>query len=478
LGLDHHTAGTLVRIGLQFLHLSHQQDHLQKIVDSFALQGRHRDEDRIAPPFLGNEAVLGQLLLHPIRVSFRLVDFVHRHNNGNIRRFRMVDRLNGLGHHSVIGGHHQYGDVRHLGAAGAHGGKGGVSGSIQKGDLLPAGLHLVCTDMLSNPSRLRGGNFGLANRIQQRGFSVVHVTHDRHHGRPLLQILRSIRLLDLFEEGLVDLFLILHRHTELFRDQGNRVHVDFLVDGGHHSETHQLFDHFRSFLPQALGQFSHCEGSRDFQLRRQDGSLLLTDLRFLILFPLAPLLPTHRSCRLPGTILFLRTLRNTVRIRGFGLSSSRAVGIGRWSSRSLCRRIGCGWSFSPLLALLPRFLALLFPLGPRRMVAAPTPIAFPLAIRLFGLCRLPFFGFLLFFGCLRALFNIPEELFHLFDHLIVHHTHVVVDFHVHPFEDGEHFLAAHIHFSRLVVDAHLRQTRPPHLILGPIPSSSGQTPDR
>ena len=106
------------------------------------------------------------------------------------------------------------------------------------------------------------------------------------------------------------------------------------------------------------------------------------------------------------------------------------------------------------------------------------PDCFPLAIRLFGLCRLPFFGFLLFFGCLRALFNIPEELFHLFDHLIVHHTHVVVDFHVHPFEDGEHFLAAHIHFSRIFVDAHFRQTRHPHLILGPISSSSGQTPDR
>ena len=44
----------------------------------------------------------------------------------------MIDRLFGLGHHPVIGGHDQDYDVGHIGASSPHGRESRVTGSIEK----------------------------------------------------------------------------------------------------------------------------------------------------------------------------------------------------------------------------------------------------------------------------------------------------------------------------------------------------------
>ena len=78
----------------------------------------------------------------------------------------MLNRLNGLGHHAVIGGHHQDDDIGHARTPCPHGGKGGVAGSIEKGDHAALGLYMVGTDMLGNATGLARGHLGAANIVE------------------------------------------------------------------------------------------------------------------------------------------------------------------------------------------------------------------------------------------------------------------------------------------------------------------------
>ena len=86
----------------------------------------------------------------------------------------MVNGLQRLRHHAVIGCHHQHDDVRYFGAACAHAGKGFVAGGIEKHDLASEcwrvrinNLHPVGADMLRNSTRLASGYVGFANGIEQ-----------------------------------------------------------------------------------------------------------------------------------------------------------------------------------------------------------------------------------------------------------------------------------------------------------------------
>ena len=47
----------------------------------------------------------------------------------------MVDGLNGLGHHTIVGGDHEDRDVSELGTTGTHGGERLVARGIEEGDL-------------------------------------------------------------------------------------------------------------------------------------------------------------------------------------------------------------------------------------------------------------------------------------------------------------------------------------------------------
>src|SRR5437588_158018 len=94
-----------------------------------------------------------------------------------------------LRHHAVIGGHHQNHDVGNFGAAGAHSRECFVAGRIDEDDLAVLHLHLVCADVLRNSAGLAARHVGFANRVQQRSLAVIHVAHDRDHGRALLQVL-------------------------------------------------------------------------------------------------------------------------------------------------------------------------------------------------------------------------------------------------------------------------------------------------
>ncbi|MPN31447.1 hypothetical protein SDC9_178921 [bioreactor metagenome] len=93
-------------IGLELLHLGDDKQHLKKFVDVEPLFGRHIDHYRIAAPLFGDEAVIGKLLAHPLRLRLRLVHLVDGDDDGNARRLSVVERLYRLRFDPVIGGHH------------------------------------------------------------------------------------------------------------------------------------------------------------------------------------------------------------------------------------------------------------------------------------------------------------------------------------------------------------------------------------
>jgi hypothetical protein len=62
-----------------------------------------------------------------------LVDLVDRHDHRHLGGLGVVDRLDRLRHHRIVGGHHQHHDVGHLRAARAHRGEGRVARRVEEG---------------------------------------------------------------------------------------------------------------------------------------------------------------------------------------------------------------------------------------------------------------------------------------------------------------------------------------------------------
>ena len=107
---------------------------------------------------------------------------------GTLGGLGVVDRLDGLRHHAVVGGHHDHRDVGDLGAAGAHGREGLVARRVEEGDRVVVVVHLVGADVLGDPAGLARRHLGLADGVEQRGLAVVHVAHDGDHRRAVDQV--------------------------------------------------------------------------------------------------------------------------------------------------------------------------------------------------------------------------------------------------------------------------------------------------
>ena len=79
----------------------------------------------------------------------------------------MIDCLNRLLHHPIIGRHHKNHQVGYLGATGPHGRKSLMARGVQEDHLTCIQLHIVSTDMLGDTSCLPLGNIGLADNVKQ-----------------------------------------------------------------------------------------------------------------------------------------------------------------------------------------------------------------------------------------------------------------------------------------------------------------------
>jgi hypothetical protein len=72
------------------------------------------------------------LLTDAIGIGVGLVHLVDGHHDRRIGSLGVTDGLDRLGHHRVIGSHHQHHDVRDLCTAGTHGRKGLVTRRIKE----------------------------------------------------------------------------------------------------------------------------------------------------------------------------------------------------------------------------------------------------------------------------------------------------------------------------------------------------------
>ena len=106
LGFEHHTSSGALRRSFELAQVGDQGNHFHQQVQIGFLFRRHIYEHRLATPIFRHQPAIGELLFHAVRQSLRLIDFVHRHDDGNFRGVRVVNRLQCLRHHAVIGRNH------------------------------------------------------------------------------------------------------------------------------------------------------------------------------------------------------------------------------------------------------------------------------------------------------------------------------------------------------------------------------------
>jgi hypothetical protein len=79
----------------------------------------------------------------------------------------MRDGFACLRHHTVIGCHDQNDNIRTLRTTCPHSGEGGVTGGVEKRDLLFLVFDLISTDVLGDAAGLTTGDIGMPDGIQQ-----------------------------------------------------------------------------------------------------------------------------------------------------------------------------------------------------------------------------------------------------------------------------------------------------------------------
>ena len=247
----------------------------EQIVDAFSGPGAGSHHGDIATVgLLGNDATLGELLERSIRVHPVLVDLVHRDDDRDTSGVDVLDRLFGLRHDPVIGGHDQNRDVGHVRAPGTHRRERRMTRGVDEGDQAAVALDLVCADHLGDPARLAGGHLGLAHCVEERCLAVVDVAEHRHDRRPGRQRARSgIGEIDqgmlppaFARSAAVGLlrrrFLGLRFEAEMICGKRRRVEVDRLVQRGHDPVAHQVLDQLGARHLEAFGELSDREACR------------------------------------------------------------------------------------------------------------------------------------------------------------------------------------------------------------------------
>ena len=211
--------------------------------------------------------MLQEFRAHAIWIGLRLVDLVDRDDDRHASCLGVIDRLDRLRHDAVIGRDDQHDDVRHLGAARAHGGERRVARRVDEGDLLAfVGRHLVGADVLGDAAGFAARDVGVADGVEQRRLAVVDVAHDGDDGRARLQVLTAFLGTD---EAFLDVGFgdALRRMAEFLDDQLGAVGVDHIVDLVHRALLHEEADDVDGLLRHAVGEVLDRDDLRDRSLR-------------------------------------------------------------------------------------------------------------------------------------------------------------------------------------------------------------------
>ena len=265
LGFDHGAFGGASRIGLEIEDFGLQPDHFEQPVEIRLLGRRDFDVEHVAAERFDLDLVLQQFGAHALGLGVRLVDLVDGDDHRHLRRLGVIDRLDRLRHHAVVGRDHQHDDVGDLGAARAHRGEGGVARRVDEGDLAARRrVDLIGADVLGDAAGFAAGHVGRADGVEQRGLAVVDVTHDGHDRRARHQ---RRRIVGDVEQAFLDVGFgdALDGVAEFLGDELGGVGVDHVVDLRHLALLHQQLDHVDRALGHAVGEF--LDGDR---LRNRD----------------------------------------------------------------------------------------------------------------------------------------------------------------------------------------------------------------
>ena len=298
--LDDGTCSTTVRVSLQVEHVSLEEHLVEQIVNTDTLLGTDFLALILTTPLLNEQVHVSQVLTDTVWVSTWLINLVDSEYHWYTGSLRMSDSLLGSWHHRVIGCDDDDGDIGSLGTTGTHGGKRLVTWSIKEGYLATAFQgHTIGTDMLGNTTRLTGNHIGIADIVEQRGLTVVYVTHDGYDWSTWNQVVLIIHFL---AHGLLNLGThVFGLETELLSYHVDGLCIQALVDRNHDTYTHQGRDnlsnadiHHRSQLANS-NELSKFQGlaflllltSLILQLLLNSLTLLLTVLSTLLVLTLA-----------------------------------------------------------------------------------------------------------------------------------------------------------------------------------------------
>src|SRR3984893_866250 len=187
-GFENRAAGRRAWIGAKLAQIGNEQDPFEELVEIFLFARGDFDDYGIAAPFFRHQAAIGKLTLNAFGLGFRLINLVDGNNDGDVGGTRVVDGFERLRHQAVIGGNDQHNKIGDLGATSAHARKGFVSGRINEDDAAAVNGNDRCTDVLGYASGFTGGDFGLANSVEQAGLAVVDVAHNGNDRRPRQKI--------------------------------------------------------------------------------------------------------------------------------------------------------------------------------------------------------------------------------------------------------------------------------------------------
>ncbi len=143
----------------------------------------------------------------------------------------------GLRHDVIVCCNDDDGNIRDLGTTGTHGGEGLVTGSIQEGDVAAVlERDVVGTDVLGDASCLAGYDVGVADVVQQRSLTVVHMPHDGNDGGAWNQVrLVVLYLHHGFADFGTDVFCL---EAVFLGHQVDGLGIHALVDADHDAYAH------------------------------------------------------------------------------------------------------------------------------------------------------------------------------------------------------------------------------------------------
>ena len=263
-------------LAVSLLDVGDEQDRLEQVVDAADLGGGDLDDDRVAAPLLGDEALLDELLADPLRVGVLPVDLGDSDEGRHLGGPSVADRLHGLGHDAVVGGDDDDREVGGLRAAGPHGDERLVAGRVDEGDEPPVPLGLVGADALGDAARLAGRDVGLSDRVEEGGLAVVDVAHhgdDRGAGLEK----RGVVVVLVAEEGLELELLLLpgldeeHLGAERLADQLDHLVGEGLGAGDHLAGVEEDADQVGRVAVELRGELLDGDAPRHEDLAFGDG---------------------------------------------------------------------------------------------------------------------------------------------------------------------------------------------------------------